>query len=458
MLPAGAALDRILDASGMLALAATSPDGVEAGDLLHALDRVRAIVERGFTLADAADALAGWSGLDEDGAKESNEVDSLPLEPGRPGVVRLMNLHKAKGLEAKVVFLADPKGGFPSRVDVRIVRTPGSVAKGYFRIEKDTGKSYAGMVLAEPKGWDSFATDEQAYLDAEVHRLMYVAATRAQDLLVIGRINISGGGAGKNAAWPVFDKHLDGVPELSVPTTVTLPAAEDGDLSAKAFSLAVSAAERAHAAAQAPSWMAVSVTSEAKAFPRITPGAEPGSEMEPRDFSPGDLGNDPTRVLVDDTPSRRADAGVEWGTLVHGLLEHAMRHKTATRADLRRLAMWLTMEEPRLRAVIEQALDTVESVSRADFWPTARASAEVHAEAPFALREEHDGVQTLVTGVIDLVYREADGWRILDYKTDAEVDAMELQRRYAAQRDAYRSAWTKLTKDAVVADIRSARR
>ena len=33
----------------------------------------------------------------------------MPLEPGRTDVVRLMNLHKAKGLEAPVVFLADPR-------------------------------------------------------------------------------------------------------------------------------------------------------------------------------------------------------------------------------------------------------------------------------------------------------------------------------------------------------------
>ena len=69
VLPAGAALERIFEDSGFLALAATSRGGVEAGDLLHAIDRVRAVVETGFTLAEAADALAAWSGLDEDGRR-----------------------------------------------------------------------------------------------------------------------------------------------------------------------------------------------------------------------------------------------------------------------------------------------------------------------------------------------------------------------------------------------------
>ncbi len=106
ILPAGAALERILEHTGYLALSAMTPSGVEAGDLLHAVDRVERSSRRGGSLADAAEAL-------EEDAEESNEVESLPLEPGRADVVRLMNLHKAKGLEGTVVFLADPKRWFP---------------------------------------------------------------------------------------------------------------------------------------------------------------------------------------------------------------------------------------------------------------------------------------------------------------------------------------------------------
>src|ERR1019366_10164706 len=106
----------IIEASGYLALAGTTPGGVDAGDVLHAIDRVRQVVETGGSLADAADAL-------EADREATSEVESLPLEPGRADVVRLMNLHKAKGLEATVVFLADPAGGVTPRVDVHIERT-----------------------------------------------------------------------------------------------------------------------------------------------------------------------------------------------------------------------------------------------------------------------------------------------------------------------------------------------
>ena len=85
LLPAGPVLERILEHTGYLALAATTPGGVEAGDLLHAIDRVRQVTGRGHSLADAALAL-------EADTEAAGDVESLPLEPGRSDVVRVMNL------------------------------------------------------------------------------------------------------------------------------------------------------------------------------------------------------------------------------------------------------------------------------------------------------------------------------------------------------------------------------
>jgi ATP-dependent helicase/nuclease subunit A len=139
ILPAAAALDRILEDTGYLALAATTPGGVNAGDLIHAVDRVRRLVAEGGSLADAADALLADS-------EAASEVGSLSLEPGRTDVVRLMNLHKAKGLEAAVVFLADPAGGVHSHVDVQIERTD-LKARGWLRIVRRTKGSYGETLL-----------------------------------------------------------------------------------------------------------------------------------------------------------------------------------------------------------------------------------------------------------------------------------------------------------------------
>ena len=205
VLPVGAALDRILEHSGYLALAATSPDGGEAGDLLHAVDWVRLVVEDGGSLADAAISL-------EDDAESSGDVESLPLEPGRTDVVRLMNLHKAKGLEADVVFLADPCGGVRKGVSRRIVRS-GDGAKGWFQIERPGEGGKPGMVVAKPKGWDDHATIEKGFTAAEETRLLYVASTRAKQMLVVCRY----AKVGQSRPWGALDASLGRRPSSSFP-------------------------------------------------------------------------------------------------------------------------------------------------------------------------------------------------------------------------------------------------
>jgi hypothetical protein len=84
--------------------------------------------------------------------------------------------------------------------------------------------------------------------------------------------------------------------------------------------------------------------------------------------------DDPSKVLAADSPSHRVDAGQAWGTLIHGLLEHAMSQKKTTAEDLQRLGMWLTVEEPQLRQVLELAVKTVLYVSKSDFWDKAKRS------------------------------------------------------------------------------------
>ena len=157
-------------------------------------------------------------------------MESLPLEPGHGDVVRVMNLHKAKGLEAPVVFLADPCGGFKPRVDVRIIRA-GLNARGYFCIKRRIGE-FGEKMLAERAGWAEHEVQERAYLTAERHRLLYVAGTRARDQLVVG---CWAKGAGRGTpAWGPFDPFLTNVPELPVPVTASAPAAQRVDLSAGA--------------------------------------------------------------------------------------------------------------------------------------------------------------------------------------------------------------------------------
>jgi ATP-dependent exoDNAse (exonuclease V) beta subunit len=167
--------------------------------------------------------------------------------------------------------------------------------------------------------------------------------------------------------------------------------------------------------------------------------------------------DDPSKVVATDTPTHRADAGHVWGTLIHGLLEHAMRYSNATRDDLRRLAMWLTIEEPHLRVVIDEALDTVQKVSGAEFWKEARGSAESHGEAPFEIRLEDGPVPKLLAGTVDLVYKSDESWRLIDYKADTDGSDAELRAKYGTQLDNYEKSWSRIAKAKVTATFVPAR-
>ena len=82
------------------------------------------------------------------------------------------------------------------------------------------------QVLAQPAGWEDKVEEELQYLDAEEVRLRYVAATRARELLVVGRWAKPGNGR----PWGTFDQFLAGVPELPVPherCRAGRPSAED---------------------------------------------------------------------------------------------------------------------------------------------------------------------------------------------------------------------------------------
>ena len=139
-----------------------------------------------------------------------------------------------------------------------------------------------------------------------------------------------------------------------------------------------------------------------------------------------------------------------WGTLIHGLLEHAMRHQNATREDLRRLAMWLTVEEPQLRAVLDQAITTVLEVSRAPFWDIA-VQGEHGVETPFTYLAAPGEA---LNGVVDLLFKRADGWQIIDYKTDV---TQTLATSYQQQLKMYQRALASVGIDEASSKIHAVR-
>jgi ATP-dependent helicase/nuclease subunit A len=403
-LPVSAALESIMSELGSIPAALTGELGrSRAGYLMQCLELLADAERKGTTsLAGLVEYL---SSLVEAGIEE--EID---IAPGESNYVRIMNLHKAKGLEAAVVFLANPAKNAFHIPTVHICRTDGS-PRGYFVIEKR--KEYASEVLAQPAGWDAYCKTEQQYLSAEENRLLYVAATRAKDLLVVSAYE----GKPEISPWNSFEAHLTDVPELEVcgDDEETAGAEEGMGLGAGDFDQARAGIKATRRIINAASYSHVPVTSFVE-----------------------EKGLAPSRVVT-----RR---GQSWGNVIHRLLDACARGKAG---DIEVIAGNALIEERRSPKEVPRVLREVRRVLDSPLWKRVLSSGLHYSEVPFYIdskigKPEDAGEDTVISGTIDLVFKEGSGWAIVDFKTDTvsgEPQLASLVSYYAPQLEMYRKAW-----------------
>ena len=424
------AMEKIAADLGLFVRAAGQKEGNSlAGGLARALEILRAGQAASGSAAEVAAELGKIAAREE-------EYDGLPARPSAEPVVRVMNLHKAKGLEAPVVFLADPYGKGRNEADVHIDRS-GEKVLGYLRITATGRTNRAGFAskkeLARPPGWEDLAKKEKRFLEAEEKRLLYVAATRAGSRLVVVQSNK------KSNPWEFFGSHLQDVAEIQNPGEQAAPFVDAKTITAEE----VDAAGRDIATRWDRVRARTYATMTARKAPAL-PGAEPAG-IE----SPGDAG-----ALPEDLPLPGPDQSTGWGTVIHALLETAVLDPAR---DLTSLAHSILDEEDIDRRFAKTALHLVESVVRSAVWERARKAKRCLAETPLqVLLPEGDaraaGTPTLLKGTVDLVFEEADGWVIVDWKTDrtSGKDLADAAGRYAPQLAAYRDAWERSTGERVV--------
>jgi ATP-dependent helicase/nuclease subunit A len=124
---------------------------------------------RGFEASGGISFRGFIEQLAEDGAGETSEAPVV--EEGSEGV-RIMTVHRAKGLEFPVVILADITANLAAQNPGRSI---------------DSERGLCAVRLAGWSPWDllDHEEEERARDRAEGARIAYVAATRARDLLVV---------------------------------------------------------------------------------------------------------------------------------------------------------------------------------------------------------------------------------------------------------------------------------
>ena len=441
--PADVTAERLVDEIGLFPLAAAGALGeMRAGALVYLLDAVRArALEGDSSLAGAVDAMETALGWDDAEA---------PLIPGRPNCVRVMNLHRAKGLEAGVVFLAAPFGVYDWPPGMHVSREGGGRARGTIPIVVSRG--FSREVIAQPLDWETSQQTEKEFEEAEQVRLLYVAATRAKHELWIA----SGSGLPKivkPSPWQVVEDWVAAVSRsggagsschCAVVDELPIALPPLADRLDRSTDLAGPIAEAAAAVAQSSeaTYRVESVTGRAKGGdgPGDTGGAE--DDVRTVEFAPASLSPE--------------TGGYEWGSVVHEVL--AVAGEGIHGDALEQLARDLLIEYERpvdaAGAPTELAalLALVDAVRASDIWARAMASPERHSEIPFAFNE-HGGADgpMVIEGVIDLVFKNGAHWVVADYKTDTGDDPEFAERvgRYRAQIDLYAECWEQLTGEEV---------
>ena len=141
---------------------------------------------------------------------------------------------------------------------------------------------------------------------------------------------------------------------------------------------------------------------------------------------------------------------MDYGLAAHRLFEAAARGGLPADpgAYVLRLLREADLEEG-LAGEVTAALDALTSSS---LWQQLQESEAVYTEVPLARPARSGDRPGVLRGVIDLIYRTPEGWKIVDYKTDA-VPSDDVARavvdRYSRQVQAYADHWETVTGEPV---------
>jgi ATP-dependent helicase/nuclease subunit A len=338
---------------------------------------------------------------------ERDEVEIVRDAAAPLDAVRVMTAHGAKGLQAPLVILADATSDPDSAPRSTVMWTPegGAAPIPVFRPRKD---ERAGAI-------DAALTETERRERQEHWRLFYVAATRAEERLVIaGSLSAKWQGVPPEASWyAAAARTLD---------TLGVPAAEGMEARRFVGRVAAAPVARKGAGVAAPEVFA--------ALPVWARVDAPQEARPPRPLTPSAIGED---QVSDPPPTPALRAAAERGKMMHALFERLPPLAPAEREAAARA--WLTARGvAEVDAVIAPVLAVMHDPALAPLF-----AADVLAEVPISATLPNGRV---VAGTIDRLLVTDEAIRIVDYKTGRHVptDAAAAPSYHLRQMAAYHAA------------------
>lgn len=395
-------LKRLLDLTNYRAILSSVPNGAR---MIRNVDKLLADAHRS-RLVSLTDFLAYVQTLRDVGLREGE----APADASSSGAVQLMTVHKAKGLEFPLTVIAD--ASYQHRGGSAKIQLADSLLLD-LRDED-----------FHPTAWQLAAQHDANLEDAEDRRLLYVAATRAKEkLLISGHVKQKKDGLSLTG-WL---SHFSFLPALLAQAKVDNLTPEHPLLSNGIYAAIYPSSQTDASDSPQPVSVSDSPLPSGEGLRVRADLLEPLAPTPP----PTD---DKTRVRESDPPQRvwrivsktkrpRAPAWLV-GRLVHEALRRWHFPDNDFDSFLRPFALESGLtDEAEIRAAIHESRRMMERL-RAHPLFKELDSAERHHEVPYY---SPDG-----RGVMDLLYRTDSTWLIIDFKTDevrSDEEARETIRR-----------------------------
>ena len=454
-LPVDALLEELLARTGYLAAVGALPEGARCREDLQS-----------FCAWAASAGRTGLPGVIRamDAAQQNGGLTQSTGGQTRPGCVSIMTVHRSKGLEFPVVFVANTSHQFNQSDAIRPVLTHSKLGVGVMLRAGSTAKRYKTLPYA------ALAQAIRTETLSEEMRVLYVALTRAQDALII------------TIPLKKTDSALK-TPALCAHAEATGPEAMQSMNSWAGWLLTAtllhphSDALWAHTGllphylpTRVPLTVHLLPTPEAAPAPAEIPAPAPDAALldtlrqsfawhSPR----APLQKIPAKVSVSavahaarpvalERPAflqKSGLTGAERGTAIHAFMQSVpfdgsapdLDAEVQRQIDARLLdpALADKLDLDRVRPFFESAvwrrIRHAKAVLREEPFITALPAAQITPEAGECEAE------VLVQGIADLVLVYDDHAEILDYKTDRSRDASFYIKEYAAQLRLYRRAF-----------------
>ena len=488
-------LQRLYDDTAYVDFVGAMPGGdVRQANLKALYDRARQYEEAGFR------GLFRYLQL-----MDKMKEDGLDLAPAKvvsekEDVVRIMSIHKSKGLEFPVVFVADMGKAFNRRDTQDQILFHNRLGIGLKQYDPEWRISYPTLI------WSGIAAQLRWEGTAEEERILYVAMTRARDQLIL-----TGHSSHIDRDWQRWTSHLnpaqaksyfdwvmpaalapfgakadadyarpgaawqDAIWQVRIARAVPAGTVEEGAYDGEPRLEALRRGDLT--GTPVPSWLDEQLSWQ-YAYPQAVRTAAKFSVSEVKrryqELHSDELQDEaalsvPAAAVIPPAPGEddafaalppwlageeAAVSGAQRGTALHKALQYITPAADQTTATLRReidafvRQGLLSREEAKLVYV-----PVLAAFCQSDIGRRMAESPELHREYPFTvllaggdpLPETETGEQILIQGVIDCLFREDDAWILVDYKSDRLETADAFRRRYAVQLALYKRAVEQIT-------------